>query len=225
MLYSPPTWSRSGRRCQGCYFGSLGHNSLITLRLTFTLSFCLNSKEKSSHYEAKGISAMNVLLTGPPRSGKSTLIQKVAGRIKRPITGFFTRELKEKGRRVGFLIETLDGKTGLLAHQNIISNYRVGKYGVNLEDLDRIAVPAMIPCGANQVVLIDEIGKMECFSPLFKKTLLSVLSAENQVIGSIAIKGDRFIQAIKNRDDVTLISITGDTRDLALELFLQEIRE
>ena len=168
---------------------------------------------------------MNILLTGPPRSGKSTLIQKVARRIKRPATGFFTRELKEKGRRVGFLIETLDGKTGLLAHQNIISNYRVGKYGVNLEDLDRIAVPAMIPCGANQVVLIDEIGKMECFSPLFKKTLLSVLSAENQVIGSIAIKGDRFIQAIKNRDDVTLISITEDTRDLALELFLQEIRE
>ena len=168
---------------------------------------------------------MNVLLTGPPRSGKSTLIQKVAGRIKRPITGFFTRELKEKGRRVGFLIETLDGKTGLLAHQNIISNYRVGKYGVNLEDLDRIAVPAMIPCGANQVVLIDEIGKMECFSPLFKKTLLKVLSAENRVIGSIAVKGDHFIQAIKNRGDVTLISITEDTRDLALELFLQQIRE
>ena len=167
---------------------------------------------------------MNILLTGPPRSGKSTLIQKVVKKIKRPATGFFTRELREKGKRVGFLIDTLDGKTGLLAHQNIKSNYRVGKYGVNLEDLDRIAVPAMIPSTANQVVVIDEIGRMECFSRLFKETLLRVLSAESQVIGSIAIKGDHFIQAIKNRDDVTLISITEDTRDLALELFLQEIR-
>ena len=167
---------------------------------------------------------MNILLTGPPRSGKSTLIQKVITRIKRPATGFFTRELREKGKRVGFLIETLDGKTGLLAHQNIKSNYRVGKYKVNLEDLDRIAVPAMIPCAANQVVVIDEIGKMECFSRQFKKTLLKVLSAENRVIASIAVKGDHFIRAIKNRGDVTLISITEDTRDLALELFLQEIR-
>ena len=166
----------------------------------------------------------NILLTGPPRSGKSTLIEKVVKKIRRPATGFFTRELREKGKRVGFLIETLDGKTGLLAHQNIKSNYRVGKYGVNLEDLDQIAVPAMIPCAANQIVVIDEIGKMECFSRLFKETLLRVLSLDNQVIGSIAIKGDRFIQAIKNRDDVTLISITEDTRDLALELFLKEIR-
>ena len=168
---------------------------------------------------------MNILLTGPPRSGKSTLIEELIKRVKRPATGFFTRELREKGKRVGFLIETLDGKTGLLAHQNIKSNYRVGKYKVNIEDLDQIAVPSMVPSTAAQMVVIDEIGKMECFSRLFKETLLRVLSAENQVVGSIALKGDRFIQTIKHRDDVLLVSISENTRDLALELFLQEIRE
>jgi nucleoside-triphosphatase len=168
--------------------------------------------------------ATNILLTGPPRSGKSTLIEKVVKKIKRPATGFFTRELREQGKRVGFLIETLDGKTGLLAHQNINSNYRVGKYKVNIKDLDQIAVPSMLPSTADQIVVIDEIGKMECFSRLFKETLLRVLSGENQVIGSIAIKGDRFIQTIKNRDDVILVSISENTRDLALELFLQKIQ-
>jgi len=168
--------------------------------------------------------ATNILLTGPPRSGKSTLIEKVVKKIKRPATGFFTRELREKNKRVGFLIETIDGKTGLLAHQNIRSNCRVGKYKVNLEDIDQIAVPSMLPSSSDQIVVVDEIGKMECFSRLFKETLLRVLSSENQVIGSIAIKGDRFIQTIKNRDDVTLVSITEDTRDLALELFLQKIQ-
>jgi nucleoside-triphosphatase THEP1 len=64
---------------------------------------------------------------------------------------------------------------------------------------------------------------MECFSRLFRETLLRVLSAENQVIGSIALKGDRFIQSIKNRDDVTLVSITENTRDSAFDLFLKEI--
>ena len=61
--------------------------------------------------------ANNILVTGPPRSGKSTLIEKVVQGISRPATGFFTQELREKGRRVGFSITTLEGKTGVLAHQ------------------------------------------------------------------------------------------------------------
>jgi nucleoside-triphosphatase len=168
--------------------------------------------------------ATNILITGPPRSGKSTLIEKVVKKVKKPATGFFTRELREKGKRVGFLIETLDGKTGLLAHQNIKSSYRVGKYGVNLTDLDQIAVPSMLPSTVDQLIVVDEIGKMECFSRLFRETLLRVISSENQVIGSIAIKGDRFIQTLKDRDDVILVFITQNTRDSAFDLFLKEIQ-
>ena len=168
--------------------------------------------------------ATNILLTGPPRSGKSTLIEKVVKKIKRPATGFLTRELREKDKRVGFLIETIAGKTGILAHENIKSNCRVGKYKVNLQDLEQIAVPSILPSSSDQIVVVDEIGKMECFSRLFRETLLRVLSSENQVIGSIALKGDRFIQNIKNRDDVALVSITEKTKDAALEFFLQKIR-
>jgi nucleoside-triphosphatase len=166
----------------------------------------------------------NILITGPPRSGKSTLIEKVVQEISRPATGFFTQEIREKGRRVGFSITTLEGKTGVLAHQSIRSTFRVGKYGVNLEDLDQIAVPSMLPSTLDQIVVVDEIGKMECFSRLFKETLIKALSSDNLVIGSVAIKGDRFIQSIKNRDDVSLVSISQNTRDAALKLFLQEIR-
>ena len=167
---------------------------------------------------------MNIFVTGPPRSGKSTLIEKVVKKIKKPATGFLTRELREKDKRVGFLIETLDGKTGLLAHQNIKSNCRVGKYKVNLQDLEQIAVPSMLPSSSDQIVVVDEMGKMECFSRLFRETLIRALSSENQVIGSIAIKGDRFIQSIKNRDDVILVFITQTSRDLAFDLFLREMR-
>ena len=142
----------------------------------------------------------------------------------KPATGFLTRELREKDKRVGFLIETIDGKTGLLAHEDIKSNCRVGKYKINLQDLEQIAVPSMLPSSSDQIVVVDEIGKMECFSRLFRETLLRVLSLENQVIGSIALKGDRFIQNIKKRDDVALVSITEKTRDAALEFFLQEMR-
>jgi nucleoside-triphosphatase len=170
------------------------------------------------------VSVNNILVAGPPRSGKSTLIEKVVQSVSRPATGFFTQELREKGRRVGFSITTLQGKTGVLAHQRIRSAFRVGKYGVNLEDLDQIAVPSMLPSTPDQIVVVDEIGKMECFSRLFKETLIQVISSDNLVIGSVAIKGDRFIQSIKERDDVSLVSITEKTRDAALKLFFEKLQ-
>jgi nucleoside-triphosphatase THEP1 len=155
----------------------------------------------------------NILVTGPPRCGKSTLIERLVGRIQKPITGFFTREKRQGGKRVGFSIITLDGKEGVLAHQGTKSKLRVGKYGVNIDHIDQIAVPSMVPAKADEIVVIDEIGKMECFSSLFRQTLLKALDSDNSVLGSIALKGDEFIQSTRKRADVLLIHITENNRD------------
>jgi len=152
-------------------------------------------------------------LTGPPRCGKSTVIERVVSRIGKPIRGFFTRELREGGKRTGFSILTLDGRKGLLAHQDMKARYRVGKYGVNLRDIDEIAVPSMIPKDRDETIVIDEIGKMECLSRSFREALLEVLDSQNPVIGTIALKGDRFIQQIKQRKDVLLMEVTEKNRN------------
>lgn len=162
----------------------------------------------------------NILFTGPPRCGKSTLIHKIVQKINTPATGFFTREIREKGRRVGFSINTLDQKEGVLAHERIRSRRRVGKYGINLADIDRIAVPSMMCATSDELVVIDEIGKMECFSELFKKTLEGVLDSDRPVLGSIAMKGDRFIQKIKKRSDVLLVRVTIQNRDELVNMYL-----
>ena len=165
----------------------------------------------------------NILLTGPPGCGKSTVIEKLVKRIQRPVNGFFTREIKEKGRRVGFAIITLDGKEGILAHEESKSPKRVGKYGVNIDELDRIAVPSMIPRTADQIVIIDEIGKMECFFPLFRETLTQTLDSANPVIGSIAQRGNPFIEKIKERKDVLLVSVSEKNRDSLPADLLEQI--
>ena len=126
---------------------------------------------------------------------------------------------------MGFSINTLDGREGILAHKSIRSEYRVGKYGINIEDIDTIAVPSLIPKGKDEIVVIDEIGKMECFSDLFKKTLIQVLDSPNCVIGSIALRGDSFIQGIKNRDDVQVSNVTPETRDSLVEEILDSIKK
>jgi nucleoside-triphosphatase len=166
----------------------------------------------------------NILLTGPPRSGKSTLIEAVIGRIKEPVTGFFTREMREGGERVGFSINTVVGKEGILAHKGMKSRYRVGRYGVNLKDIEDIAVPAMIPSMHEEVVVIDEIGKMECFSRLFRETLSQVLDSPNRVLGSIALRGDTFIEAIKLREDVMVVEVTIQNRVILMSQLLDTLK-
>ncbi len=168
--------------------------------------------------------ARHILVTGAPRCGKSTLIERVVRRLGRPATGFFTREIKEGGHRVGFAIDTLDGRRGILAHQGISSRCRVGKYGVNLEDIDRIAVPSLLPPRPGDLVVVDEIGKMECFSPRFRETLVRVLNSGNAVLGSIALKGERFIEEIKGRHDVSLVHLSEGNRDEAFEIVLEHLK-
>jgi nucleoside-triphosphatase len=71
----------------------------------------------------------------------------------------------------------------------------------------------MLPNQSDTIIVIDEIGKMECFSSLFRQTLMNILDSENPVIGTIAQKSDRFIQKIKERDDILLIHISEKNRD------------
>jgi len=160
----------------------------------------------------------NILFTGPPRCGKSTLIKKLVRRIRRPMVGFFTGEIRDGPRRVGFSITTLKGQKGLLAHHDLKGRFRVGKYGVNLDDIEQIAVPAMIPTTPDQLVVIDEIGKMECFSGLFKQTLVKILDSGHDVLGSIALRGGPFIQQIRQRPDVQLIHVSEENRNSLVKL-------
>jgi nucleoside-triphosphatase len=165
----------------------------------------------------------NVLYTGVPGCGKSTVIEKIVQRIDRPRTGFFTREIRAGGRRTGFSITTLDGKHGMLAHIDIRSRKRVGRYGVNLPDIDEIAVPSMVPADDAVIVVVDEIGKMECLSALFRQTLMKVLDSANTLVGSISLKGDAFIDAVKQRPDTLLITVAEKNRDYLVEEFFARI--
>ena len=105
----------------------------------------------------------NILFTGFPGCGKSTIIERIVRRMDRPACGFYTREIRRRGRRVGFSISTLDGRHGILAHVDTRSSRRVGRYGVNLQDIDAIAVPSMIPADEQTIVVVDEIARWNAF--------------------------------------------------------------
>ncbi len=168
---------------------------------------------------AKG--ADTLLLTGVPGIGKTTLIKKLArALIGRRIQGFFTEEIRSQGRRQGFHLETFDGQQIILAHTDFRSTYRLGRYGVDVAALDGIVNDALQPNTNVDLYLIDEIGKMECFSQGFQLAITQLLNARAPIVATIALKGSGFIEKIKEQPNVALLQLTRDNRDEILDAVL-----
>lgn len=164
----------------------------------------------------------NIFLTGAPSSGKTTVIKKVIKRLNSPANGFYTEEEKFEGKRVGFIMKTIDGKMGYLANEDIQSDFHIRRYGVSIENIETIAVPSIAPVH-NHIIILDEIGKMECFSECFKKAAVRALDSYNIVIGTITLGGDAFIRGIKDRGDIEMHDVTLDSRDSLPDLILESV--
>ena len=141
-----------------------------------------------------------------------------------PANGFYTEEERIAGKRVGFMMNTIDGKKGYLAHQDIKSDFHIRRYGISIENIDAIAVPSITP-GNRNVIILDEIGKMECFSGLFRKAVIRALDSANIVIGTITLGGDDFIMKIKDRADMEMHEVTLNNRDYLPGLILKKVSE
>ena len=165
----------------------------------------------------------NIFLTGPPSSGKSTVIKKVVAKLKRNAIGFYTEEMKKEGKRVGFLLKTLDGKEGFLGHEDIKSPYHIRRYGVSIENVENLAIPSITPHSDDEIIILDEIGKMECFSEKFCEAALKALEAKNVVLGTIAVGGTDFIRKIKERKDIKIYQVTIQNRDALPDHLIEEI--
>lgn len=160
------------------------------------------------------IMGKTILLTGRPRVGKTTIIKDVARRLPGQAGGFYTEEMRERGRRQGFKIVTLDGREGVLAHVSIKSRMRVSKYGVKLTDLEGIGVAAIREAIAQKdYVVIDEIGKMELFSQAFKDVVWEAIHSGKPVLATITLASHPWADSVKALPQVTIIEVTQANRD------------
>src|SRR4030042_717191 len=119
----------------------------------------------------------NVLITGLPRSGKTTILEEVIAKYKDKV-GFITKEVLRDGKRTGFEIITNLGKRVMLADVNFKTNYRVSKYFVDIKNLESI-IPKISIFTEKDILFLDEIGQMELFSQRFKDLVLRFLDSEN----------------------------------------------
>jgi nucleoside-triphosphatase len=154
----------------------------------------------------------NILLTGSPGCGKTTVIHRLIERLADlRLAGFYTQELREHGQRVGFEAVSLSGQRAVLAHVSFKSKHRVSKYGVEPDRLEQLLQAELQR--STDAWIIDEIGKMELFCPAFVEAVPRLLAGSVPVVATVALKGQGLIEAVKDQKDVLLIHVTGDNRD------------
>jgi len=168
------------------------------------------------------------LLTGNPDVGKTTVMLKVVEGLKVDgycVGGMISREIRSRGERVGF--EVLDlgsGRHGWLARVNQPGGPRVGKYSVNINDLDNVGAEAIVKgVEDSDVICVDEIGPMELFSEKFREAVRRAVESEKLLIGVVHWRArDRLIDDVMARGDAEIIVVTNENRDKLHEFVLEK---
>jgi nucleoside-triphosphatase len=157
-----------------------------------------------------------ILLEGRPGSGKTTVIRRLVELLERdgvPVCGILTEDVRESGRRVGFTVEGLGGAREMLAHVRFAGPPRVGRYGVDLEALERVAVPALAGAQSGSAAVVDELGKMELASTAFRAAVLELFERPVPVVATAQVAGHAFTRELKQGHRIAVERVTAATRD------------
>jgi nucleoside-triphosphatase len=161
------------------------------------------------------------LLTGAPGTGKTSLIKQAVAGMKGKAGGFYTEEIRTRGARQGFRLVTLDGREAVLSHVDTKSRYRVGKYGVDIKSLEDVGVPALRKAAEEcDLIVVDEIGKMELFSDGFREAVSEMIDGGKRILGTIMLRPHPWADMIKGRPQVNLTVVTRDNYQQVLRELL-----
>jgi nucleoside-triphosphatase len=170
-------------------------------------------------------------VTGSPGVGKTTILLETVEALEKKgykIGGMLSKEAREHGVRVGFeIIDFETKKSGWLAHVRQPKGPQVGKYKVNLADLESIGAVAIRNAATNaQIVIIDEIGPMELHSSAFKDAVTEALESGKPVIGVIHERAkDSLINSIRKREDTLIIQVTHSNREEIHSLLIEKVNQ
>ena len=133
-----------------------------------------------------------IFVTGPPGSGKSTVVSKAveyAVSIGLGVHGFYTPEVRRGGYRIGFDILATSGERVELARKNyrFHGGLRLKSYSINPgagQFIKKVIEEGLLNPNVNLLV-IDEIGPMELFFREARDSFIKALEGGKPVIGVI----------------------------------------
>lgn len=162
-----------------------------------------------------------LLLSGRPGVGKTTLIRAVVAQLGDRADGFYTEEILGPGGRKGFRLVTLEGRRYVIAHMDVRSRSKVGRYGVRVDVIDQVGAGAIRSAvDTHPIVIIDEIGKMELYSSQFQSAVLKAIGSPKIVIATTMQDEHPWVAALKVLPQVTVWEVTKVNRRALIEQVL-----
>ena len=169
-------------------------------------------------------------ITGMPSVGKTTTLLKIIEFLEEngyKVQGMITEPFIKKKKRVGFYVVNWQTKEKeIFAHVDMDTKDKVGKYGVDINVLEKVGVPAIEDAILDEevnIIIIDEIGKMELFSQKFQEMIWVILNSQNPFLATITKRPHPIAIRIKARADVQLFEITKANRNELVERLVAEI--
>lgn len=155
------------------------------------------------------------LITGRPGVGKTTLVRRILAEVPGRAGGFTTEEIRgARGARRGFLVRDLDGPEGILARADMPGPPRVGRYGVDVASFEAVGLAALRRALAERdLIVIDEIGKMEFCSAAFAALLERVLASPKPLLATILRAPHPDADRVKGHPEARLFVVTPANRD------------
>lgn len=171
----------------------------------------------------------NILVTGAPGAGKTTLVREVVCELGVRLGGYVTRAFPARGKKIRCEIEALTPgvrrRRGVVASVDTPGTFRVCGMGVNAAELEAVGAAALeAAVGACPLIVMDEIGHLEIVSPRFQEAVVACLESATPVLGVIKEESGPFVDRIKGRADVELVALTEDGREAARDRVAGMIR-
>jgi nucleoside-triphosphatase len=170
-------------------------------------------------------------ITGLPGAGKTHALRKVVEMLESEeikVGGMITEAINENGDKVGFMVEDLlTKKVGVLARKDLHSPVIFLDYGVDMEVLESIGVRAIAQAIEKaEVIVIDEVGKLEVESNLFIKVVKEALESDKPLLLTLHKKSrNPLLQDIRRRDDVRILEVTPINKNILPYKIIPLIKE
>jgi nucleoside-triphosphatase len=169
--------------------------------------------------------AKNLILISRKWRERTGVISRLIPELKKsPVRaeGFYTEDIFENRKRVGYLTKTLQGESRILAKSGLPSELCVDRFGVDLQTVETLVVPAIeTALRSADLLIMGQIGKMEIASPRFRDITRQALNSPLKIIATVPNYPLKFLNEIRNRPDVLLVEITKENENYWPEAILK----
>ncbi|MDR0904827.1 MAG: nucleoside-triphosphatase [Oscillospiraceae bacterium] len=160
--------------------------------------------------------AKHIFLTGEIQVGKSTAIRKFLANTGKSADGFLSHIVEvdsaqpELGRELYLArFDTERGETD----SRLAARVRFPNFEVYTDVFDGHGAELLRSAGARELIIMDELGRMEEDAEAFKAAVFARLDGGQPVLGVVKMVETPFLDAVRAHPNVEIITVTEQNRD------------